>query len=168
MEKPLEMRVDDEASLLPMAESVDGVVDELRSQVKRIVVERMKEEAEMMKKADAERLKNSFIIRMDEQGSIVTEVLDGSGGGGPDATPLVTVADQRLENYSDLEAAFEEDRKHRKSFITLLRMTIHLLLPTATPTSATNSAQAHSTSLKAKMHGLSDDVVRAVEKVFFY
>ena len=121
-----EIRVDDEASILPTVAdlSSDGMVEKLRSEVKRIVVERMKEEAEQLKKSteSIERAKGTFIIRMDEKGSIVTEAVGGDN------------TNTHLESFTvdpeDVEKSEkeEEEKKVRRAFITLLRMTVHLLL----------------------------------------
>ena len=124
---PHEVRMDDDTSILPVTDfSSDGVVEKLRSEVKRIVVERMREDAETLKKPDSERSKSTFVLRMDEKGAIVTEAVD-----------TVTVANQgvvdvesQLEQFAvdDLETTDKEDKKFRRAFITLLRMTVHLLL----------------------------------------
>lgn len=124
---PNEIRVDDEAAILPTVAdlSSDGMVEKLRSEVKRIVVERMKEEAEQLKKStdnSVERAKGTFIIRMDEKGSIVTEAVDGD----TEHTQLesFTVDAEEIEKAEKEE----EEKKVRRAFITLLRMTVHLLL----------------------------------------
>ena len=127
---PHEIHMDDDTSILPVADlSSDGVVEKLRSEVKRIVVERMREDAETQKKPEGDRSKSTFVLRMDEKGAIVTEAVDtvtvtnqGSGSGGD--------LDSQLEQFAvdDLETADKEDKKSRRAFITLLRMTVHLLL----------------------------------------
>lgn len=131
---PEEIRVDrDAASILPVAAdlSADGmIVEKLRSEVKRIVVERLKEEAEQSKLERTDRSKATFIIRMDESGSVVTEPVDDYPPAAGDVVHGPFDSETKLESlvYSDLDSAFEEDAKDRKAFITLLRMTLHLLL----------------------------------------
>lgn len=160
---PNEIRVDEEASILPTVAdlSSDGMVEKLRSEVKRIVVERMKEEAEQLKKSTEsgiERAKGTFIIRMDEKGSIVTEAVGGDTG------------NTQLESFTvdaeDIEKAEkeEEEKKVRRAFITLLRMTVHLLLalqdeqqPKLPPVDPEKTID---------LSDLSDDIRNALMKVF--
>lgn len=147
-----------------------GMVEKLRSEVKRIVVERMKEEAAVadllhQKKTtstsdlttDVPRTKGTFIIRMDDKGAIVTEAVES-----------------HMESYSGstLEeglAALEEKRL-RKTFISLLRMTVHLLLalqedkPPSASQDSQSATQTENTGVDLSL--LAEDVRRVIEMVF--
>lgn len=141
------------------------MVEKLRSEVKRIVVERMKEDAEQLKKSASvqmdggvERAKGTFIIRMDDKGSIVTEAVDS--------------IQSQLESYSFdaeeddmLEYQAEEEKKIRRAFITLLRMTVHLLL--ALQDERQTSQEVVTDPVKVvDLTGLANDVRTALHKVF--
>lgn len=171
---PHEVRMDDDTSILPVTDfSSDGVVEKLRSEVKRIVVERMREDAETLKKPDSERSKSTFVLRMDEKGAIVTEAVD-----------TVTVTNQgvvdvesQLEQFAvdDLETTDKEDKKFRRAFITLLRMTVHLLLalqeerpptPILTNSDETLEVADSGADVVINLSDVSDDVRQAIEKVF--
>merc|ERR1712071_623964 len=171
---PHEVRMDDDTSILPVTDfSSDGVVEKLRSEVRRIVVERMREDAETLKKPDSERSKSTFVLRMDEKGAIVTEAVD-----------TVTVANQgvvdvesQLEQFAvdDLETTDKEDKKFRRAFITLLRMTVHLLLalqeerpptPILTNSDETLEVADSGADVVTNLSDVSDDVRQAIEKVF--
>ena len=162
---PAEIRVDDEASILPVADlSTDGMVEKLRSEVKRIVVERMKEEAESNRKAaaEADRSKGTFIIRMDEKGSIVTEAVDSI------TVERSTASESRLESYAEGETN-EEEPKQRKAFITLLRMTLHLLLALKDEQASAQPPElvvVDDDQSEMRLADLPDDVRHAVAKVF--
>ncbi len=160
---PNEIRVDEEASILPTVAdlSSDGMVEKLRSEVKRIVVERMKEEAEQLKKSTEsgiERAKGTFIIRMDEKGSIVTEAVGGD------------IGNTQLESFTvdveDIEKAEkeEEEKKVRRAFITLLRMTVHLLLALQDEQQPKLPLIDHEKTID--LSDLSDDIRNALMKVF--
>ena len=161
-----EVRLDEEdAELLQSSSSVlppspdDAHVEKLRSEVRRIVVERMKEEAELVQKKKQThdtietRAKGTFIIRMDEKGAIVTEPVDN------------IALDSRLESYSDDDAAEAEaeEKRIRRAFITLLRMTVHLLLALQQDE---KQEQLPVSSQNLDLSVLSDDVRSALDKVF--
>lgn len=191
-----EIRLDEEealaASSANMPPGVDddggsGMVEKLRSEVKRIVVERLKEEAAellQLKRAGAgsatstessattesmPRTKGTFIIRMDEKGSIVTEAVE-------------TASDIRLESYDNPDekaeataaaaAAAAEEKRIRRAFITLLRMTVHLLLALEQDDPSNPERPSDSIIAEVEQHpptdlsGLTEDVRLAVEKVF--
>lgn len=152
--------MDEDAAVVPTMPdlSSDGMIEKLRSEVKRIVVERMKEEAETQKRTaeGQERSKGTFIIRLDEKGGIVTEAVDGD------------VNNVRLESYSiDAEDAeksekIEEEKKIRRAFITLLRMTLHLLLSLQDESKTDSGLPGTDVDLS----DLSDDIRNAIVKVF--
>ena len=153
--------MDDEAAILPTVAdlSSDGMVEKLRSEVKRIVVERMKEEAEQLKKStdnSVERAKGTFIIRMDEKGSIVTEAVDGD------------TEHTQLESFTvdaeEIEKAEEEEKKVRRAFITLLRMTVHLLLALQDEQQPTLIQTVSERTVD--LSDLSEDIRNALVKVF--
>ena len=156
--------MDEEASILPTVAdlSSDGMVEKLRSEVKRIVVERMKEEAEQLKKAtdaNAERTKGTFIIRMDEKGSIVTEAVGGDTEG--------TQLESFTVNPVEVEKAEkeEEDKRIRRAFITLLRMTVHLLLALQDEQKQP-PLQSDLEKKAVDLDDLSEDIRNALVKVF--
>lgn len=140
--------------------SSDNMVEKLKSEVKRIVVERMKEEAEQQQQkksaeASGERAKGTFIIRMDEKGEIVTEAVDTDG------------SSIQLESYTvdPQELAKEEEEKRtRRAFITLLRMTVHLLL--ALQDEQKTPPVPITTPKTMDLSDLAEDVRLAVVKVF--
>lgn len=165
MFSPNEIRVDEEASILPTVAdlSSDGMVEKLRSEVKRIVVERMKEEAEQQKKSaesNVDRPKGTFIIRMDEKGNIVTEPV----GGDTENTQLESFTVE-AEDVEKAEKEDEEAKKVKRAFITLLRMTVHLLL-------ALQDDQKEPVLITADpertvdLSDLSEDIRQALVKVF--
>ncbi len=143
-----------------------GMVEKLRSEVKRIVVERMKEEAAVadllhQKKTtstsdlttEVPRTKGTFIIRMDDKGAIVTEAVES-----------------HMESYSGstLEeglAALEEKRL-RKTFISLLRMTVHLLLALQEDKSPDSQTATQTENAGVDLSLLAEDVRRVIEMVF--
>lgn len=162
---PNEIRVDDDASILPTVAdlSSDGMVEKLRSEVKRIVVERMKEEAEQLKKStenSIERAKGTFIIRMDEKGSIVTEAV----GGDTDNAQLESFT----VNVNEMEKSEkeEEEKKVRRAFITLLRMTVHLLLALQDEQQQQPTLILTVPEKNVDLSDLSDDIRSALIKVF--
>jgi len=166
---PHDISMDEEdTSILPVADlSSDGVVEKLRSEVKRIVVERMREDAEMQKKSENDRSKSTFVLRMDEKGAIVTEAVDSVNVANPDT---------KLEHFvEEMETAEKEDKKFRRAFITLLRMTVHLLLalqdePAPVPVdndSVLEMINPNEDSVNENLSDLADDIRLAVEKVFF-
>ena len=137
---------EEDTSILPVADlSSDGVVEKLRSEVKRIVVERMREDAEMQKKSENDRSKSTFVLRMDEKGAIVTEAVDSVNVANPDT---------KLEHFvEEMETAEKEDKKFRRAFITLLRMTVHLLLALQdepAPVPVDNDSGAYPTAINNK------------------
>jgi len=144
---PHDISMDEEdTSILPVADlSSDGVVEKLRSEVKRIVVERMREDAEMQKKSENDRSKSTFVLRMDEKGAIVTEAVDSVNVANPDT---------KLEHFvEEMETAEKEDKKFRRAFITLLRMTVHLLLALQdepAPVPVDNDSGAYPTAINNK------------------
>lgn len=155
--------MDDEASILPTVAdlSSDGMVEKLRSEVKRIVVERMKEEAEQLKKStdsSVERAKGTFIIRMDDKGSIVTEAV----GGDTEHTQLesFTVDAEEIEKAEKEE----EEKKVRRAFTTLLRMTVHLLLALQDEQQPTLIQTVPERTVD--LSDLSEDIRNALVKVF--
>ena len=111
----------------------------------RIVVERMKEEAESSRRAaaaaavaakasgDAGPSKGTLIIRMNDQGVIVTESVNAFGDPSPaldagsDAAATAAAATSAAAAAA-ADGDIEEERRQRKAFLTLLRMTLHLLL----------------------------------------
>lgn len=146
------------SSVLPPAPE-DAHVEKLRSEVRRIVVERLKEEAELQQKKKQtantaeSRAKGTFIIRMDDKGSIITEPVDH------------IALDSRMESYSEDEAAEAEaeEKRIRRAFITLLRMTVHLLLALQ---QEEPQEQLAVPSQELDLRALADDVRSALEKVF--
>lgn len=139
------------------------MVEKLRSEVKRIVVERMKEEAEQLKKStesNVERAKGTFIIRMDEKGSIVTEAI----GGDTENTHLesFTVDVEEMEKAEKEE----EEKKVRRAFITLLRMTVHLLLALQDEQKQQPTLVQTNPEKTVDLSDLSDDIRIALNKVF--
>ena len=109
----------------------------------RIVVERMKEEAESSRRAaaaaavaakasgDAGPSKGTLIIRMNDQGVIVTESVNAFGDPSPalDAgSDAAATAAAATSAAAAADGDIEEERRQRKAFLTLLRMTLHLLL----------------------------------------
>ena len=163
---PNEIRVDEEASILPTVAdlSSDGMVEKLRSEVKRIVVERMKEEAEQLKKStenSVDRPKGTFIIRMDEKGNIVTEPV----GGDTENTQLesFTVDAEEIEKA---EKENEEEKKVRRAFITLLRMTVHLLLTLQDEQREPILMSSDTVERSVDLSDLSEDIRQALIKVF--
>ena len=166
-----DIRVDDEASILPTGVgdlSSDGMVEKLRSEVKRIVVERMKEEAEQLKKSASvqmdggvERAKGTFIIRMDDKGSIVTESVDSI------QSPLESYSTEADDEDDDMvEYQAEEEKKVRRAFITLLRMTVHLLLALQDDRQKPQEAVINDPARVVDLTGLANDVRTALHKVF--
>jgi len=143
--------------------SSDGMVEKLRSEVKRIVVERMKEEAEQLKKSDGgvERAKGTFIIRMDDKGSIVTESVDSI------QSPLESYSNEADDEDDDMvEYQAEEEKKVRRAFITLLRMTVHLLLALQDDRQKPQEAVINDPARVVDLTGLANDVRTALHKVF--
>lgn len=148
--------------------SSDGMVEKLRSEVKRIVVERMKEEAEQLKKTASvqmdggvERVKGTFIIRMDDKGSIVTEAVDSIQG---QLESYSTDADDEDDDMVEYQA--EEEKKVRRAFITLLRMTVHLLLALQDERQKPQEAVINDPARVVDLTGLANDVRTALHKVF--